>query len=1571
MGLESISGTSDMVLDLSVSSQVAGSPLPDRVDTEEAIEHNHDGGESTKVMFIEAWEPDTQPMIRQRQIPTTINDSSFESDCDQDHYINSSLAEHSPSNRQDINMLRTKDHDGSISFLQYSQDESDDKYTKTTYNSHHSKTRLRFRFRYVAITLGLVVLTYVALRSTSTSAQQKTWISEHSSQPNPAQWEERKDRVKAAFQHSWNAYRRDAWGKDEYHPISKRGSNMIHKGQGFTIVDSLDTILLMGLKEEFEEAKAWVRNDLDFNQDGEVNLFETTIRVLGGLLSAYDQSGHDKVFLTKAVDLADRLMGGFKTDSGIPYASVHLKDGRGVPGHEAGISTTSEVSTLQLEFKYLSFLTGNDKYWRAAEDVVLKMKDLETVDGLVPIYINPYTGKFHGSEIRLGSRGDSYYEYLIKQYLQTSKMESIYKEMYDHAINGVKKHLVGRTIPNQLLFVGEIATHALTNLSPKMDHLVCFLGGTMALSSTQGRSLNNETYTRSMFSPLEEEDFRMGEELTEACYEMYNQTETGLAPEIVYWVHKLEQTVGRSEPEYMPGSDFIINNRDGHNWLRPETVESLFYMWRFTGDEKYREWGWKIFLAIERYSKVESGGYSSIHDIRRKNDIQFSDKMETFFLAETLKYLYLLFGPNDVFPLDKIRTNGSNETSGCVAKQLSTNNFLLSAQLKSSQTLQPTSSQPTSASQQVESTTGDSLDATISQNSSRSDTIKSDFVEPLIAGPLPDPFNSQDYEGWNENDEYDQQRDSARSPERNNAKPALIVSQSWDKKETAQGDKGEEELSLFSKELSPIDSIDPIDSPRIVTFSSQLSGGSLRRLTLSPRKPKKKELISGLSDMKPMLSFSDKLAAEMGYTDEQKEQLLLGGRKPRKLGLEAGEENADATETHIVDGSDPESEDDWDDRDMIRSMTKQESEKAIESGPLPLDSDDDIPTLSKFKTKDTSIVLDESDSDLEDSPFSANFSGVCSPTPMATPSTDDIKDDLKEDEEDMEALSLGSDDEDEELLDQSKRGKETTVPGTTNSSRVLRSAVIKPPTTVTNAPISAYKPVRPAKSNKKPSLFSLDSLLKEKERKVKTGFVAVNIKQALDDELLDEYNDAEDDEVMFGPSMIPKGVLSEEQEDVLNEIIGEEYNQLIEDIAEFFVNWPQLLEVQPLEAELDDAEKADPIVQKVLKCTRTEVQRNLFLTSPYLIILSSSPWTMPRSLFRWLLHVMAADQNQLVTSSIYAILQRTISQKTSTLGVDDWDLARIFAMYGARSEYLEPDWKVEPVTGETKSERLLFSESKKFPRQNLKAIIKLINMTASLDPQFYNARGIRRLIILLLRMTTDPIIGDVKSLLGSTLASLLDAIPDGTWDTERHRLCDEIMQSLGTSLPFVLLILHQLPSLSTRITLLRRGIALSFLKLSPIPTGGNASNLEELHRALFVDKGFQINAETNYKELGLRVQVFGFCLDDEQMIASYGRKALEPLLRKLRLMHGKIVDIRAAFMERTLTKDMIQRLYMRIYYAGIHRQSASQTTLNFGSRPPGQDDGERHGGTGNGGNGPLTDIAGLRLVPELSSTSID
>ncbi|KAF9307465.1 hypothetical protein BGZ74_000024 [Mortierella antarctica] len=644
---EPVSATPD-----SAGLDAAPAPVPAE---EEAVEDSSSKDDVSGISQVP--EPSSLSSHLRLRKPVYTSDDEEDKDREGDHHRElSHLSQTSLHGEED--MFRRQDR-GPVIPLHV---DGDDKYGKLPL-SGRTQGRRWFRARYAAIALGLIMLGYLTLSSSNkdqrswslngtSSGKRKQWSGNIS---NPAIWEERKEKVKEAFQHSWAAYKRDAWGKDEYHPISQKGSNMLQNGEGFgfTIVDSLDTMLLMGLEDEFQEARVWVRDHLSFNQNAEVNLFETTIRVLGGLLAAYDQSGQDKVFLKKAVDLADRLMGAFDTKSGIPYASVHLGKGHGVPGHVGGLSSTSEVSTLQLEFKYLSFLTGDDKYWKVVEKVMFKMREMEDLDGLVPIYISPTLGEYHGLEIRLGSRGDSYYEYLIKQYLQTGKKEPVYKEMYDRTIAGVKKHLLGRTVPQNLLFVGEISMRSPQFLSPKMDHLVCFLGGTMALASTEGRALDPATFPRSNFSKLQEEDFKMGEELTESCYEMYRQTETGLAAEIVYWVKKLEQVAHKQEPEYFAGSDFIINNRDGHNWLRPETVESLFYLWRLTKNEMYREWGWKIFEAIEKYSKVSTGGYSSIHDIRRKDHIEYSDKMETFFLAETLKYLYLLFGPEEVLPLDQ------------------------------------------------------------------------------------------------------------------------------------------------------------------------------------------------------------------------------------------------------------------------------------------------------------------------------------------------------------------------------------------------------------------------------------------------------------------------------------------------------------------------------------------------------------------------------------------------------------------------------------------------------------------------------------------------------------------------------------------------------------------------------------------------------------------------------------------------------------------------------------------------------------------------------------------------------
>lgn len=126
----------------------------------------------------------------------------------------------------------------------------------------------------------------------------------------------------------------------------------------------------MGLKEEFAEARQWVAKDLTFNRHGKFNTFEITIRVLGGLLSAYHLS-HDAIFLEKSIDLAERIMPVFLTASGIPLSFVDLAERKGIPDTDnRGMSSTAEAATLQLEFKYLSYLTDDYVYWNAVEKVI-------------------------------------------------------------------------------------------------------------------------------------------------------------------------------------------------------------------------------------------------------------------------------------------------------------------------------------------------------------------------------------------------------------------------------------------------------------------------------------------------------------------------------------------------------------------------------------------------------------------------------------------------------------------------------------------------------------------------------------------------------------------------------------------------------------------------------------------------------------------------------------------------------------------------------------------------------------------------------------------------------------------------------------------------------------------------------------------------------------------------------------------------------------------------------------------------------------------------------------------------
>ncbi|CAF5217956.1 unnamed protein product [Rotaria magnacalcarata] len=134
----------------------------------------------------------------------------------------------------------------------------------------------------------------------------------------------------------------------------------------------------------------------------------------------------------------------------------------------------------------------------------------------------------------------------------------------------------------------------------------------------------------------------MAKELTKTCYQMYVKQSTGLSPEIAYF------NIDSNSNE----STIIVRANDIHNLLRPEFIESLYYMYHLTGDKIYQEWGWNVFQSFEKYTR-QTDGYSSINDVRNKENVRPRDKMESYFLAETLKYFYLLFDATNLFPFDQ------------------------------------------------------------------------------------------------------------------------------------------------------------------------------------------------------------------------------------------------------------------------------------------------------------------------------------------------------------------------------------------------------------------------------------------------------------------------------------------------------------------------------------------------------------------------------------------------------------------------------------------------------------------------------------------------------------------------------------------------------------------------------------------------------------------------------------------------------------------------------------------------------------------------------------------------------
>lgn len=302
------------------------------------------------------------------------------------------------------------------------------------------------------------------------------------------------------------------------------------------------------------------------------------------------------------------------------------------------MSSLAEVTTVQIEFKYLSFLTKNSLYRQKADKVMHMIANIPKTDGLAPMFVNIYTSQFKPSTITIGARGDSYYEYLLKQWILTGKTENFFLDMYNEAVDGIVTHLLQDVVQNsiKMYFISE--KHQNGRLIKKMDHLVCFLPGLLALGYHHGLRSPRASLIRKGLST----DLDLAEALMYTCNQMYETSPLGLAAEIVHFNQ----------------DGMFVKEKDGHNLLRPETVESLFILYTVTKDSKYQNWGWKIFQAFETHSRLQSGGYSSIKSVL-ETPKEYRDKMESFFLGETLKYLFLLLADQDkpVLSLDEYVLN--------------------------------------------------------------------------------------------------------------------------------------------------------------------------------------------------------------------------------------------------------------------------------------------------------------------------------------------------------------------------------------------------------------------------------------------------------------------------------------------------------------------------------------------------------------------------------------------------------------------------------------------------------------------------------------------------------------------------------------------------------------------------------------------------------------------------------------------------------------------------------------------------------------------------------------------------
>lgn len=408
------------------------------------------------------------------------------------------------------------------------------------------------------------------------------------------------DSVRKEFLHAWDAYKQFAYGHDELKPLTKSFRDWHSSSLLMTPVDALDVMYIMRLDEEAESTKNFILTNLSFDKDIFVKNFEITIRLLGGLLSSFQLSG-DSQLLSLAEDLGKRLLPAFDSPTGMPYMFVNLKTGE-VKGE---VSNPAEIGTLLIEFGTLSKLTGNPIFFEKAKRSLAELYNRRSPIGLVGSSISVVTGNWVDSTSHISGGIDSYYEYLLKCAILFDDKDCL--KMWQTSVEAVNKYLSDKT--QNGLWYGQVNMFKGEITSPRYGSLDAFFPAVLALSGDVEKAARLQKSSDLMW-----------------------------------------RTFG-IEPEEIDYNQMKVTFPSYH--LRPEIIESAFFLYHFTGDSTYLNMGKHYFESLIKYCRTENG-YAALKNVETKEK---ADEMESFFFAETLKYLYLLFAEQDVIDFSKVIFN--------------------------------------------------------------------------------------------------------------------------------------------------------------------------------------------------------------------------------------------------------------------------------------------------------------------------------------------------------------------------------------------------------------------------------------------------------------------------------------------------------------------------------------------------------------------------------------------------------------------------------------------------------------------------------------------------------------------------------------------------------------------------------------------------------------------------------------------------------------------------------------------------------------------------------------------------